>query len=144
MASGKRSLVSHLIRTTPISKRGLAQIDAATQAAALHSKWVVRALSRPTRPWVTYWRDSEKAIKQYFQTGRTGLAVLFAINEPTAEAIGECIESYVGRFGVPCTLLSDDAAYFKDDALRSVITLVHTVPQAWACWTGFIVHWDVH
>ena len=43
---------------------------------------------------------------------------MYAVPEPTAEQVGKCLTRFVARFGAPLTLLSDNANYFKDRAIR--------------------------
>jgi len=43
---------------------------------------------------------------------------MFAAPAPTAKLVGWCLEQYVAQFGVPLTVLSDQAQYFTEVALR--------------------------
>jgi len=43
---------------------------------------------------------------------------MYAVPEPTASQIGQCLSRFVARFGAPLTVLSDNANYFKDNAIR--------------------------
>jgi len=42
----------------------------------------------------------------------------YAVPDTTAKTIGECIEKFTLRWGVPERMISDNAAYFRDKALR--------------------------
>jgi site-specific DNA-cytosine methylase/exonuclease III len=50
----------------------------------------------------------------------TRYVCIYPVREPTAEAIGNCMESFIGRFGVPLTVISDNASYFKERSLREI------------------------
>jgi site-specific DNA-cytosine methylase/exonuclease III len=50
----------------------------------------------------------------------TRFVVMYPVVEPTAECIGACLMKFVARFGCPMTLLSDNASYFKERAVRAL------------------------
>ena len=74
---------------------------------------------------------------------------MYAVSEPTAEIIGECLARFVARFGCPMTILSDDAQYFKDQAIRELEiglgSVVHssvlTDLLETGCWSVSIAPW---
>ena len=50
----------------------------------------------------------------------TRYVAMYAVPEPTAEVVGACLEKFVARFGVPRTIISDNAGYFKERAIRAL------------------------
>ena len=48
----------------------------------------------------------------------TRYVCMFPIAEPTAAAIGQCLAKFTERFGVPSTVVSDGASYFRADSIR--------------------------
>ena len=54
----------------------------------------------------------------------TRYVCMYPIAEPTAAAIGQCLAKFTERFGVPLTVVSDGASYFRAESIREFESLL--------------------